>query len=167
VIALGLALILIVAAATVFAVVASGTTSTAIELTAFNVTISPTPLALFIAGALSVALLGLGAALISRGTRRTARKHKELKQLRQENAIASTKAASERDVASPAERSAGTSANKPAESTGAGTSTSTDSSTIKGSGSNASKDNEAGSGSVSGSSTGKSATDPADQGPTS
>jgi membrane protein implicated in regulation of membrane protease activity len=97
VIALGLALILIAAGATVFAVIASATTSAAIELTAFNVTIAVTPLALFIAGALVVALGVLGLALISRGTRRSARTHKELKALRKENAIAATRAAAERE----------------------------------------------------------------------
>ncbi|HEX7537212.1 MAG TPA: hypothetical protein VF391_09430 [Dermatophilaceae bacterium] len=101
-----MALILIVAVATVFAVVASATTSTAIELTAFNVTISATPLALFIAGALSVALLVLGFALLSRGTRRSARTHRELKQLRKENAIAATRAAAERGSVVAAEKSA-------------------------------------------------------------
>jgi len=48
-------------------------------------------LALFIAGALSVILLGLGLALISRGTRRQARTHKELKQLRKDHAVAATR----------------------------------------------------------------------------
>jgi hypothetical protein len=99
VIALGLALILIAAGATVFAVIASASTSTAIELTAFNVTISVTPLALFIAGALVVVLGVLGLALISRGTRRSARTHKELKALRKENAIAATRVAAEREHA--------------------------------------------------------------------
>ena len=99
-IALGLALILIAAGATVFAVIASASTSTAIELTAFNVTISVTPLALFIAGALVVVLGVLGLALIGRGTRRSARTHKELKALRKENAIAATRAAAERENAS-------------------------------------------------------------------
>jgi len=91
VIALGLALALVAACATVFAVVASATTSTAITLTALGVTISVRPLALFIGGALSVILFGLGFALISRGTRRQARTHKELKQLRKDHAVAATR----------------------------------------------------------------------------
>ena len=52
---------------------------------------------LFIAGALSVILLGLGLTLISRGTRRTARTHKELRSLRKDKAIAATKAAADRE----------------------------------------------------------------------
>jgi len=43
-----------------------------------------------------VVLLGLGFALISRGTRRTARTHKELKRLRKDKAIATTRTAAER-----------------------------------------------------------------------
>jgi len=150
VIALGLALVLIVAAATVFAVVASATTSPAIELTAFNVTISPTPLALFIAGALSVAFLGLGFILITRGTRRKARTHRELKELRKENAIAATRAAAEREEASAADRQAATSADNTAEHTSAEDTTKSAS---------ADKGPEG--------DTGKSATDPSGQGPTS
>jgi len=90
VIALGLALLLIASGATVFAVMASATTSTTIALTALGVEVSLSPLALFVAGALSVTLLALGFALISRGTRRKARRRKELRQLRRENAIATT-----------------------------------------------------------------------------
>jgi membrane protein implicated in regulation of membrane protease activity len=95
VIALGLALLLIAAGATVFAVIASASASTAITLTGFGVTISASPLDLFIAGAVSVVLLGLGFALISRGTRRSARAHKELRALRKDKAIAATTAATE------------------------------------------------------------------------
>ena len=61
-----------------------------------RVTISASPLDLFVAGALSVVMLGLGFALISRGTRRPARTHKELRQLRKDKAIAATKAAADR-----------------------------------------------------------------------
>jgi len=125
VIALGLALILIAALATIFAVVASATTSTAMELTAFGVTVSPTPLALFLAGALSVALLGVGFALVSRGTRRSARTHRELRRLRKENAVAATRAAAERDEAGKSDTAAGTSASNTADSTPNGTHTNT------------------------------------------
>jgi hypothetical protein len=97
VIALGLALTLVAVGATVFAVIATATTSTTIALSALGVTISASPLDLFIAGALSVLLLFLGFALISRGTRRTARKHKELKSLRKDKATAETQAAADRD----------------------------------------------------------------------
>jgi membrane protein implicated in regulation of membrane protease activity len=100
VIALGLALTLVAAGATVFAVVASASSATAIPLTAFGVTISASPLDMFVAGALAVVLLGLGFALISRGTRRSARTHKELRTLRKDKAIAATKAAADREDAS-------------------------------------------------------------------
>jgi len=95
VIALGLALTLVAAGATVFAVIATATTSTTIALSALGVTISASPLDLFIAGALSVVLLVLGFTLISRGTRRKARTHKELKSLRKDKATAETKAAAD------------------------------------------------------------------------
>jgi hypothetical protein len=149
--------LLIVAAATVFAVFASGTTSTPIELTAFNVTISPTPLALFLAGALSVALLGLGFILITRGTRRTARKRRELKELRKENASATTRATAEREGAGAAERPAEPSVGKTAEEAADRAST----------GTATSRDSEASSGSAPEDSTGKRASGPSDQGPAS
>lgn len=85
-IALGVVVVLLVVLVTIFAVVASGTISTGIALTGLGVTISATPLSLFLAGALSVILLGLGFALITRGTRRKAGKRKELKTLRKEHA---------------------------------------------------------------------------------
>jgi membrane protein implicated in regulation of membrane protease activity len=97
VIVLGFALTLIAAGATVFAVIASASASTAVPLTALGITISASPLDLFLAGALSVVLLGLGFSLIRRGTRRTARTHKELKQLRKDKAIAATRAAADRE----------------------------------------------------------------------
>jgi membrane protein implicated in regulation of membrane protease activity len=100
VIALGLALTLFAPGATVFAVIASASSSTAIALTAFGVTISASPLDLFFAGALSVVVLGLGFALISRGTRRSARRHKELKQLRKGKAITATRAAADHEASS-------------------------------------------------------------------
>jgi hypothetical protein len=97
VIALGLALTLVAAGATVFAVIATATSSTPIHLTALGVTISASPLDLFIAGALSVVLLGLGFSLISKGTRRSARTHKELRSLRKDKAATAKQAAAERE----------------------------------------------------------------------
>lgn len=99
-IALGLALTLVAAGATVIAVVASASSSAAITLTAFGVRISVSALDLFVAGALAAVLLGLGFTLISRGTRRSARTHRELKLLRKDKAIAATQAAAEREDAS-------------------------------------------------------------------
>lgn len=83
-IALGLILIVVVVVATIFAVIASGTISTAITLTGLGITISATPLALFIAGALSVFLFVVGFALVTRGTRRKAARSRELRQLRKD-----------------------------------------------------------------------------------
>lgn len=99
-IALGLALVLVAAGATVFSVIASASSSAVTPLTAFGVTISASPLDLFIAGAASMVLLSLGFALIKRGTRRTARTHKELKQLRKDKAIAATATAADREEGS-------------------------------------------------------------------
>jgi hypothetical protein len=90
VIALGVVIILLVALVTVFAVIASGTVSTGIALTGLGITITARPISLFVAGALSVVLLGVGISLVSRGTRRKAGKRKELKTLRKEHAAPAT-----------------------------------------------------------------------------
>lgn len=95
-IALGVVLVLLVLLVTIFAVVASGTISTAIALTGLGITISISPLGLFLAGAMSVILLGLGFALVSKGTRRTAGKRKELKSLRKEHAAPATRTPDDR-----------------------------------------------------------------------
>ena len=102
-IALGLALTLFAAGATGFAVIALASSPTAIALTEFGVTISASPLDLFFAGAVSVVVLGLGFALISRGTRRSAKRHKEfreLKQLRKDKAMAATQVAADHEASS-------------------------------------------------------------------
>ena len=65
-IALGLALVLIAGGATVFAVFASATSSTMTPLTAFGLTISASPLTVFLAGAVTVVLVVLGLALIGK-----------------------------------------------------------------------------------------------------
>jgi len=85
-IVLGLLLILVAVGAAVFVVIAPLSISKMTDLTAVGVTVSASPLAMFIAGAVSLALLGLGYALVSRGTRRKARSRKELRQLRNEQA---------------------------------------------------------------------------------
>ncbi len=89
-IVLGLLLILAVVGATVFAVMAPSATNETIVVTALGVKVSASPLAMFIAGAVSVVLLGLAYVLISRGSRRKARSRKELRQLRKEQAAAGT-----------------------------------------------------------------------------
>lgn len=85
-IALGLLLILIAVGAAAVAASATMATSPVIELTAVNVTVMASPLAMFISGAVSVALLGLGFALLQQGTRRKVRKRSEIRQLRRDNA---------------------------------------------------------------------------------
>jgi len=94
-IVLGLLLILVAVGATVFAVMAPSATNETIVVTALGVKVSASPLAMFIAGAVSVALLGLAYVLISRGTRRKARSRKELRQLRKEQAAAGTGSSAE------------------------------------------------------------------------
>jgi hypothetical protein len=96
VIAIGVILVLLVVLVTVFAVVASGTISSGIALTGLGISVSVSPLGLFLAGALSVILLGLGFALVSKGTRRTAGKRKELKTLRKEHTDPATRTAHDR-----------------------------------------------------------------------
>lgn len=93
-IALGLLLILIAVGAIAVAARATMATSPVIELTAVNTTVMASPLAMFISGAASVALLGLGFALLQRGTRRSFRKRSEIRQLRKDNAanVAATSA---------------------------------------------------------------------------
>ena len=99
-IVLGLLLILIAVGATLFVVMATvqviaPPATFPIKLTAVGVTFSASPLAMFIAGAVSLVLLAVGYALISRGTRRRARSRKELRQLRKEQAVAGTSPAAE------------------------------------------------------------------------
>lgn len=85
-IVLGLLLILVAAGAAGFAVMASTATSKVIDLTAVGFTVSASPLAMFLAGAVSVVLLTLGFALVNRGTRHKAAARKELRHLRKEQA---------------------------------------------------------------------------------
>ena len=94
-IVLGLLLILAAVSATVFAVMAPSAAAQTIEVSALGFKISASPLAMFVAGALSVILLGLGFALISRGTRRKASSRKELRELRKGQADAAAHPASE------------------------------------------------------------------------
>lgn len=93
-IVLGLLLILVAVGATVFVVIAPTATSQVIEVPVGAVTISTSALAMFIAGAVSLVLLGLGWVLISRGARRKARSRKELRQLRKEQAAAASASSS-------------------------------------------------------------------------
>ena len=74
-----------------------------------------------LAGALSVVLLGLGFCMISKGTRRATRTHKELKQPRKDKAITATTAAAAREEPST---QAGTDNNPPAAPQGADQATS-------------------------------------------
>jgi len=94
-IVLGLLLVLAAVAATVFAVTAPSGAEQTIEVSALGFKLLASPLAMFVAGALSVILLGLGFALINRGTRRKASSRKELRELRKGQADAAAHPAAE------------------------------------------------------------------------
>jgi len=138
-IVLGLLFVLVAVGATAFALTAPSAAAQTIEVTALGFKVSASPLAMFLAGAASLALLGLGWALISRGTRRQARSRKELRQLRKEQAAAGATTPAEPGQHSsrrdhrPTDSSTDTGADK---STGTGgdksTDTSGDSSTASG-----------------------------------
>ena len=85
-IVIGVLLVLIAVGTVAFVLIAPASVSQAVELTAIGITVNATPLASFIAGAVTVALLGLGAAMISQGARRKAKARRELRQLRKEQA---------------------------------------------------------------------------------
>jgi len=109
-IVLGLILIIVAAAAVLFAL-ASGGTLTASPLTAIGVTVNVTPLAMFLAGAVSLLLVVLGLALISRGTKRSVHTRRELRQLRKEQSRQpATTSASDRSGAQAEARPGGTAA---------------------------------------------------------
>lgn len=91
----GLLLILIAAGAAVFAVMAPAGTVQTIELSALGVTVSASPLAMFVAGALAVLLFTVGLALINRGARRRSSSRKELRELRKGQAEAAATATTE------------------------------------------------------------------------
>lgn len=99
-IAFGLLLILVAVGATVFALIAPSAAAQTVEVTAIGFTVKASPLAMFLAGAVSLALLGLGYALISRGARRKASSRKELRQLRKDQAAAGASTSAEADTRS-------------------------------------------------------------------
>lgn len=103
---LGLLLILLAVGAAAIAMTAPAATARVIELTAVGVTLRATPLAMFLAGAVSVVLVVLGIALMSQGTRRKARTRKELRGLRKDQATA-TAATSTSTAQSSSSRDAG------------------------------------------------------------
>jgi hypothetical protein len=103
-IVIGMLLILIAAGALAFVLMAPAALSEAIELTAIGVSVNATPLALFVAGALSLALLGLGFAMIGGGARRKAKARKELHQLRKEQTAAPSTPAAAGEAASRRDR---------------------------------------------------------------
>ncbi|HZX99911.1 MAG TPA: hypothetical protein VFE92_10535 [Dermatophilaceae bacterium] len=116
---LGLVLIMIAAGSFAIAVATSVHYTTQIPLSGLGVSFAATPLIMFLAGAVSVILLGLGSVLIRQGARRAMGRRKELKQLRKD-ATAATGTAD----GSPA-KSDGT-AKIPDGSTGSGSDTNTD-----------------------------------------
>lgn len=85
-IVLGIILILLAAGAATFAAIATGAATQAVELSAVGMSVTLTPLALFVSGAVALLLLVLGLWLVARGTRRKAQTRRELRQLRKEQA---------------------------------------------------------------------------------
>jgi hypothetical protein len=127
-IVLGLLLILVAVGATVFALTAPSAAAQTIEVTALGFTVSASPMAMFFAGAVSLALLALGYVLINGGTRRKARSRKELHQLRKEQAAAgasTSAAAGERSRRSDRREKGGSTDSSTDSSTGSDTTTGT------------------------------------------
>lgn len=79
---LGLVLILVAAAATGFAFLASNVGHSSVGLNAYGVSLGVSPSTIFVAGAASLLLLLLGIALIRRGARRKVKQRREIRQLR-------------------------------------------------------------------------------------
>jgi hypothetical protein len=87
-IVLGLLLVLLAVGAAALALTAPVAPTQLIEMTPLGFNVSASPRAIFLAGAMSVVLLGLGLALVSQGTRRKTRARKELRGLRKDQAAA-------------------------------------------------------------------------------
>jgi hypothetical protein len=85
---IGVLLVVIAAGAVAMVLMAPDAMSNVIELTAIGVTVKASPLALFVAGAASLALFALGLPMITQGVRRKAKTRKELHHLRKEHAVA-------------------------------------------------------------------------------
>ena len=95
-IVLGLLLILVAAGIAVFALVSSSNYTAQIPLHGLGLSFTATPLTVYLAGAASVIFIGLGLALILRGTGREwgrHKEHRELKQLRKKDATAEARTA--------------------------------------------------------------------------
>jgi len=95
-IVLGLLLILVAAVTVVFALVSSSNYTAQVPLHGIGLSFTATPLTIYLAGAVSVVFIGLGCALILRGTGREwgrHKEHKELKQLRKKDANTATRTA--------------------------------------------------------------------------
>ena len=104
-IVLGVLLVLIAAGAVTLVLMAPDAMTNAIELTAIGVTVNASPLALFVGGAVTLALFALGFPMITQGIRRNAKRRKELHELRKERAAttASAPAAAEGRSSHPAQ----------------------------------------------------------------
>jgi len=91
----GLLLIVVSAGAVAFAVMAPSADAQTIELSALGVTVSATPLAMFVGGALAVLLLTLGFGLVNRGARRRVSSRREIRELRKGQADAAAQQGTE------------------------------------------------------------------------
>ena len=104
-IVLGVLLILLAVGAAAIAASAPSATARVIEMTAVGVTVKASPLAMFLAGGVSVLMLGFGFSLVNGGARRKARARKELRGLRKDQATAATAATAAAAASAAAEES--------------------------------------------------------------
>ena len=102
---IGVLLVLIAAGAVALVLMAPDATTTVIELSAIGITVNATPLALFVGGAVSLALFGLGFPMITQGIRRKAKRRKELHGLRKEQAATSSRKPASSSTSTPSSAS--------------------------------------------------------------
>ena len=113
-IVIGVLLVVIAAGAVALVLMAPDAMTNAIEVPAFGLVVNATPLALFVGGAISLALFALGFPMITQGIRRKAKRRKELHDLRKSqgaanaNAPATGKRSSPRDHPQPESTHTGT-----------------------------------------------------------
>jgi len=91
-IAIGVLLVVIAAGGVALVLMAPDAMTNAIEVPAFGLVVNATPLALFVGGAISLALFALGFPMITQGIRRKAKRRKELHDLRKSQATGNANA---------------------------------------------------------------------------
>ena len=100
-IVIGVLLVVIAAGAVALVLMAPDAMTNAIEVPAFGLVVNATPLALFVGGAISLALFALGFPMITQGIRRKAKRRKELHDLRKSQAAANANAPATGKPSSP------------------------------------------------------------------